>query len=66
MKKKKKKILMAKKGKDIFLTVLVSMTQKDFLAVIKLQLLNTPIAARYWFTLTGISKRKKKNSPEQS
>ena len=38
---------MAKKGKDIFLTVLVSMTQKDFLAVIKLQLLNTPIAARY-------------------
>ena len=47
MKKKKKKILMAKKGKDIFLTVLVSMTQKDFLAVIKLQLLNTPIAARY-------------------
>ena len=53
---------MAKKGKDIFLTLLVSVTQKDFLAAIKLRLLNTHI---FTFTLTGISKRKKKNPLER-
>ena len=38
---------MTKKGKDIFLTMLVSTTLKDLLLVMKLRLLNTPIAAQY-------------------
>ena len=51
---------MTKKGKDIFLTMLVSTTLKDLLLVMKLRLLNTPIAAQYWITLNDISKRKEK------
>ena len=38
---------MTKKVKDIFLTMLVSTTLKDLLLVMKLRLLNTPIAAQY-------------------
>ena len=46
-KKNKTAVLMAKKGKNIFLTLLVSVTQKDFLVATELRLLNIPIAARY-------------------
>ena len=54
-KKDKTIILMAKNGKENFPTVVVSSTWKYHIVVIKLRLLNTPIADRYWFTLTDIS-----------